>query len=452
MRDILIIVFIVIVQLNGYCQNELNIIVYDSISLEVLPFANAILEDSGRGNSTDLNGFCSIELDQFTRPDEVLACSYIGFKTKRINLKPSIIDTLKIYLMPEAVFIEEVTISGKLEQISGEELIKLAVKNIKHNYSSKSLRLKTFYREKLYENEKLIELNESLNEIYYTGYPQKNYVGKSFRAYWDEKQNNKLKGSLLYIGFPQFFKYYNTADDKCYVETKRISDNLSKHNTSSYILGGPLALTAMDKVKYLADFVDPNLKHKYEFTRKNALLIDSILCVAIGFKPKIATKVKQPWDKKIKYPLYSGTIYISKENYAVVKFECQFARRNKTIMYQIEQPWQIYPNTMTLEVNYDQIENGKWLLKSVRTKQYINAFSNIKWKILEDYLCIRELVITKINKDNNNDNTSYPLLKDVQGARLRSFSVKNIESKWKEFECSETFDLLKENIIDLEKR
>ncbi len=429
--------------------------VYDSISQEVLPFANVMLVNNQKGNATNIEGICTIDLGKNTRTKDTLVCSFIGFTTRKIIIQLPLADTLKINLSSNSKYLKEVLVSKKDERLSGRELVNNAIKNVKENYPVETVELETFYREKLFENNKFIELNESINSIVYTKYPQKGYAKKSFRQYWNSKQEwQKEEGFPLWVGLPQFFKYYNTVDDKCYVKTKRVSNNLSESDpkTYSYITGGPLALTAIDKVKYLADFMDPKLLGKYDYYRKNAVLIDGVLCIEVGFKPKVGTKpVHQPWNKKIGFPLYSGTICISKDDFAVVKFECQFSIINKTLGYQVQEPWQIYPTTISVQVKYNQLENGKWILNRVRTNQFIKANPKGKWKVLEDYNCIRELTVFNVQSDLGKARSNDKLLRDIESARLRSFTSEYDALIWEEFDKENTYKLSKKELEEIGK-
>lgn len=286
----------------------------------------------------------------------------------------------------------------------------------------------------------------------YTRYPQKGYARKSWRAYWNDVQEVKgSKAKLLYIGTPQFFKYYNSVNDKCYVLAKRTSDNLSDHYIRSIISGGPLALTAVDKVKYLADFFDKKLLRKYDYHRKEAVMIDSTLCIAVAFKPvSVLKNVGQPWNKKVEFPLYSGTIYISRSDFSIVKFECQFARNNRTTSYIINEPWQIFPGEIALEVNYKKRPSGKWFLDKVKTKQSFAANSSMKWFIPENYICTREFFVTRINPDHIKIPENTPLLRDINNAQLRTFTAAFNSAAWAEFDQEGKFSLTKKERDALE--
>lgn len=417
--------------------------VFDSTAHNVLPFANLTLTANHKGNATDLEGIATIKLDQNFSKTDTLICSYIGYQTKKIAIQLPFSDTFRIALSPSIVYLGAVTIRKKTEKLSGRELVENAIKNIKNNYVSETSNLDVFYRESLYENEKLIELNESLNLMIYTGYPQKGYVKKSWRAYWkDEQKQNSIKGDLLCVGTPQFFKYYNTVKDKCYVKSKRVSRNWSPHKIKAYIYGGPLALTAVDKVKYQADFLDKKLLKKYEYYRKEAVMIDSILCIAVGFKPISNLKnVSQSWDKKVEFPLYSGTIYISREDFTIVKFECQFARNNRTTRYVITEPWQMFPGAIALEVNYKQQNSGKWLLNNVKTQQTFKKNSSLKWKIHENYICTRELFVQGIDDYDEANLDENDLLRDINRAMLRWFPVAYNRDLWSEFDEQKSFKI-----------
>ncbi len=457
---------LLILPLVTFGQKQLIFHVFDANSKDDLAFANVFLEKNKIGDATDLKGLAKLEIHCQLINIDIVKCTYVGYEDKFIEVNLSEIDTVKISLKPKHIILEEVVVTENNESLTGKELVKAAIKNIKKNYVEKPSNLKAFYREKLVENDKCIEINEALCTFYYTKYPQKGYVKKSFRNYWsnefrdDHPSRGKVNGILLALGTPQFYKYYNTISDKCYIQTSAISDNLSEHSLNTWITGGPLSLTAIDKVKYLADFLDPKLINQYQYFRKDATYIDNVLCIAVSFKPKILLKsVFQSWNKKVHFPLYSGTIFISTKDFAIVKFESQFSPIARIRNDQLTEPWQIFPKSVIISVDYKRNLANKWYLKSVRTEQVIDRNSSLKWKIPENYNCVRELVITDIIMDNpqNFDNSNKSLFKDMNSAVLRNFRSSYNQELWQAFKTkghyptlsvTELEDLEKENSLD----
>ena len=308
-----------------FSQQKLYVKVINASTNQSLAFANVFLTNNQRGDATDLDGLAEIELQKDFKKDDLLKCSYVGFRDSTLEVQLHAGDTLLVRLQQEAIPLETVEVTSKFNSSTGKELVRQAIKNIKRNYVDKTSLLDAFYRESVYENEQCVLINEARAQLEYTRYPQKGFTKKSWRLYWKDKSGygkrakRKCK-TFVHFGHPQFFKYYNTAADKCRIIAARKSQNWSKECKFPFILGGPLALSAADKVKYQADFLDPKLIAKYDYQRDGAVLIDDQICLVVRFKPQFTLKsVHQPWDKKIEFALFSGTLYINMEDFAIVK-------------------------------------------------------------------------------------------------------------------------------------
>lgn len=451
---IFLILFFCIPDINA--QNSLTIKVRDSLSQTTLAFSNIILRSNMTGQYTNLDGIATFTTKKpFSLPDSI-QCSYLGYQTKYISITEIGPDTLFIDLIPSAIELGKIIIESTYQEMSGKSLVEVAVKNISKNYTSQNKTLHTFYRETIYESDTCIELNESINYITYTKYPQKKYVKKSWKKYWSndfhyEKQDTNYCGKLLFIGRPQFFKYYNTVDDRCFVQSSRLSNNLSKHQLFSHITEGPLAVSAIDKVKYLADFFDPKLMDRYQYNRKNAVYIDSTLCIAVGFKPKPSIRnVSQPYSKKIGFPLYAGTIYISLEDFVILRFESQWAQDNKVTDYRVFEPWQIYPTSIGITVDYKQNKNGKYRLHKVTSSQFLKANSSIKWFIPEDYICERQLIVLdEVQQFDQNKTLELP---DRHNATLRRLKGNYDPNLWQSVSTHPNYPTLSTNAMEALQR
>lgn len=443
-------------------QKNIVVQVMDARTQTPLVFANIFFEKSNVGDATDLNGVASFPLKSLLDEKDILECTYIGFENQGLEVFFKNRDTIKITLKPKLVALEEVVVIGKSQKLTGKEVIIESIKRIKENYLSTPSNLKAFYREKLLENDKCIEVNEALCTFYYTKYPQKHYNKKSFRKFYRDRdpfdrilRNNK-KDTLLFIGNPQFFKYYNTEKDECYIQTKGISDNHSTYNLRSLFYSGPLALTAIDKVKYLADFLDNKLLNKYAYSRKGATYVNGELCLMIGFQPTgLLKNVFQEWNKKVSFPIYSGTIYVSTENFAIVKFECQLSSIARLNSYKVNSGWQIFPTSLNVEVNYSKNKAGKWYLSTVKSEQFLKKNSSLQFPVLEDYRCLRSLNIyesstEKIKIFNKED---PHLLKDKLNDELRIFPIEYDEEVWTIFKNDGHYiSLTEKELAELESK
>ncbi len=147
-------------------------------------------------------------------------------------------------------------------------------------------------------------------------------------------------------------------------------------------------------------------------------------------------------------------MYQMRTDFAIVKFECQFSPIARIKSYQLSEPWQIFPKSTTVTVNYKKNSANKWYLKSVNTEQFIKQNSSIKWTIPEDYILKRALVVSEIElkEIQDFDNSNKDLFKDMQSARLRNFKSIYREEVWQDYKEKGHYPYLtKKELADLER-
>ncbi len=432
-------------------QIQLNIQITDKDNGEPLPLANILFQRNQIGVSTDLEGKAQVDFPKEALKTDSLFCSYIGYRDTFLVVKLNQNQSLQIALQSEVEQLSAIEVTGRPLDLTALEIVKEAIKNIKKNYPIKPTYLHAFYRETSYENKQTLNLNEAAVKFHYTGYPQKRFVKKAWKHYWKEdfKINfQKAKGRHIFMN-PQFFKYYNTINDQCKIIASRSSDNWSNYGIETAPWNGPLGLTSADKVKYLADFLDPKLLKSYTYEKQGAAYVNGTPCFIIHFKPfNLSKLVWQQWNNKIKFPLFAGKLFIDTETFAVVKIECQFSPDAKTDIYKKSIN---LSDIIALEIDYKKSEN-RWFLDHVKTYQVKH---DDEGNLLNsDYSLIRELWINKIDQTEvlAFDDTSLDLLKDMTTANLRDFTSSYNPDFWATYEQSNDFvPWPKKDKEDLEK-
>ena len=430
--------FIIAVTTSVSAQQVLTIQVTDKQSGEVLPFANIYLVRNGGGSTTDLAGQATVQLPKAYVIRDTLLCSYIGYRDTAIYVDFSSTSFLEVSLEPEIVQLQEVTVKQELSSITGNEIIEKVLKRIKDNYSRRTLELDGFYRETVYENDVCVEVNEAIVKLNYTRYPRKRYVKRSFRKYYSDSYYFRYtRGGGLLFGHPQYFKYYNTVNDEAEILASRTSDYLGEGLRVPAPRGGPLAMTALDKVKYLSDFLDKKLIDEYYYKKTGAAYIDDRLCYAINFYPSHQDKhVFQHWNKKMKFAVYSGTIFVDVDNFSVVKINCRFAEHAKLDIYRGGSNCLHFPQINDLTIEYSGFD-GMMCIKRVKSEQVIFPEpERLCVKVAHKYRCTRELTIQSVGvaSDKKKYSASDPnLLKDIQYANLRDFPSSYDEEGWEKY-------------------
>lgn len=434
-------------------QETLVVQVLNSETERSIAFANVYFTESKIGKTTDLDGFAIFNKTELNYGKDMLEVSFVGYQTQRTSLSSFSEDTIFVRLSRAMVRLPEVQVSSGAARLSGRELIEKAINSISKNYPQESTQMEGLYREMIYENQRCAWLNEALLQVDYEPYPQKNYARKSWKAYWDEQfyeewlPYRQYRKTLL-VGHPQFFKYYNSTKDRVFILSSRKSENLIEEKLEPELWSGPSGLIAADKLKFQADFLDPKLLDEYEYTREAALLIDSIVCIAVNFKPvELSSKIHQMWQEKISFPLFSGTVYLALEDLAVVRFECRFANPEKMNIYQVSDPWQIFPERIEVRVNYEK-SALHWFPRHIITEQILPANSSEKWNFSNNYRIKRELYLIP----RPSEREIGVEFRDIHRANLRDLPVPYKPELWDTFSRRGNYPKMgDQEITDLER-
>ena len=379
-------------------QHTISITISDAISKDKLAFANVYLKKNKIGASTNLAGEAGIILPKTFSPIDTLICSYVGYRDTALVVNLAETKSYYFTLTTDRILLPEISVKGSAKNWSALKIVKKAIKEIDENYPSKVSSFKGFYRELVRETESAIQLNEAFFEQKYASYPQKRYTRKAWRSYSDTYASADYNPSERHPIFlrAQYLTYHTVNEDQCNIVAARASNDTGQSEAEIIAVNGPLDLLAADKVKYLADFLDPRLVKKYAYKRAGAANINGEPCYIINFKPKnIDKNQNQDLGKKIKKPIYSGTLYISIEDLAIVKYECQLS---EGALYNTRYQKHI-PTGIQIICDYKKNSN-KWFLNSVKTVQKIN--SKTCEKINHNSSLTRELWVQKVSIENLN--------------------------------------------------
>ena len=397
---------------------------------EPLPYASIYLKNNKIGTASDELGKYTLRIKNFNglKKIDTLKVSYIGYKeylnalyinSNHYVVNPKLIESISI--------LEEVVVSVNQKRIPAEDIIKKTISSIKHNFNQKEVVLSGFYRELIKEDEKWIELNEAAINLDYNNYPQKGFIKKAWREYWDRGATSsyaKTYGDVF--RHSQYFPYYTSSFDKAHIISSRVSLNQSKYGKEPAPLGGPMDLVSLDKAKYLYDFLDPKLVKYYIYNLKREEIIDGKSYYVLNFKPRNSylKSIAHRWDKKFNEAVYVGQIYILKENFSILKFHFQFSTDSNFGIYQRSI---FFPDFLSAEVNYQNF-NGKQILKNISIKQRKTIDIGAK---KASYICRRDLSVLAVKPfDKETDNPS-DVLEFTNTSSLREFSTKYDSVFWK---------------------
>ena len=420
----------------------LNIEVSDSISGEVLPYANLYMKKSGIGTTTNMDGIASFDIAKLSKSDTMIV-SYIGYVEKaQWVVKIDKETPLKVKLIPSFQYLDELVVIAK-KTPKPEKIIKKAIQAIKKNYSTDDVILKSLYRETIFEEGPCIQLNEAYLKTYYTSYPQKKMDSKIWMDwYYDASYAFEVEGDKF---FKPLLKDFNTKQDKQRVLGSRRSENWSNWGINTTIIGDPLLILAFDKIKYLYDFFNPKVLNKYTFNYEGKRQMNGELCFVLSFYPKSNDRrFVINMSRKNKSAIYIGQIYISCDSYALVNFQYKLA---------VERDFGFFQNRMPLdyfvEMNYKK-NDGLWFIDNVKfseTKQ-VGEKQNGE-SIL--HTVVQEIFVLGVQQDNIMPFPDSSIFKSTAYSSLRYYNQNYNPAYWNNLTEDEIVDIDKSIINDLEK-
>lgn len=420
---------------------EIKIIVTDFVTNEPLPFANIYFKKSGVGASTNMAGIAYFKQASLLSQDS-LVVSYIGYdKYMQFYSKNSQSNSIKVKLKSSSQLLSEV-VAKYVKPPKPEKLIKAAIRNTSKNYSTKAAIHHSLYRETVEENGTFIQLNEAFVDTYYSGYPQKNLDRKIWRDwYYDDSYSFELEGNRF---FYPLLKDFNTKADKQRIVASRHSDNLSKYDIETTLIGEPLLLFAFDKIKYQYDFFNTAILNKYQFEHQDTEIIDGESCYVISFYPK-STKHKFTVDqsRKNKFPIYIGRFYIAEESLALVKFQYKLA---------VDRDFGFFEKRIPLDYEVEMNYRKKGNLYSVKNIKFSETKRVGKKENGESILHVanKELYVLNTKTKNITPFADSLLFKSTKYSSIRHYKKNYNPEYWNDLELDSTLQLSEKLIADLE--
>ncbi|MEM6379877.1 MAG: hypothetical protein AAF705_16890, partial [Bacteroidota bacterium] len=270
---------------------------------------------------------------------DTIVISYIGYDLKEFPFaKQKAGNQLEVNLSTSTETLTEVVIEY-VNPPKPEKVIRKAIRKTDENYSNQALVHKVLYREILKEDDQYIQLNEAITKTYYTAYPQKKLDSRIWQDwFYDESYAFDIDGNRY---FYPLLKDFNTKQDQQMVLASRHSENLSQYGIETVLIGDPLLLFALDKIKYQYDFLNPSILNRYQFKHEQEESVNGEDCYVISFYPKESKRrFRIDQSRKNRNAIYIGRMYITKASFAVLKFQYKLA---------VERDFGFFENKMPLD-------------------------------------------------------------------------------------------------------
>ena len=237
------------------------------------------------------------------------------------------------------------------------EIVEMALKNIRKNYSEVPNMMTGFYREYIRQRRDYLSISEAVVDIY--------------KAPYSSMQNDQVK---IFKG--------------------RKGSNVKKADTLMVQLqGGPNVSMLLDIVKNTDLSIALDNLDNYQFEFGSMVNIDDKLNWVINFSPNV---VKED-------PLYFGKLYISQDNMAITRAEFSLDlndedKASRVFVQKKPMGLLFMPTSTSYLVTYKE-QNGKYYLNYVR----VDLKFRCDWKkrlFKNNYTVMSEVAITDRREDN----------------------------------------------------
>lgn len=304
--------------------------VLDHLTNKPVVFASVFQTGSSIGTVTNSDGEFILKIPGKIT-EGTISITYLGYKTKEIEISGLLKGKQTILLEQYAIPIEEVVIKN----LDPLELITAALNKIRLNYNIFPEMQTGFYRETIKQNRNYVSVSEAVLDIYNAGYKE-NFDFDRIRIFKGRKSKDVKRMDTILVKFQ----------------------------------GGPRTAMFLDLVKNPGVLLDPEMFEYYSFTLSGIVKVNDRNNYVISFDQKISTE----------YPLYQGKIYIDVESFAITSVDFQISE--KSIENAAKMLVKKKPASMNIDVesghylvNYRQIE-GTWVLNYVRSE----VTFKIKWQ------------------------------------------------------------------------
>ncbi|MCU4164870.1 carboxypeptidase-like regulatory domain-containing protein [Carboxylicivirga caseinilyticus] len=288
--------------------------IMDSDNGSPLIFANLTVEDTNIATVSNSEGDFSLKIPK-EMLNKKLTVSYIGYKSKMVDIKDLKGDKNKIKLELLTVSLDAINVFPKDPYL----LIQAVIQRRNENYIQEESLMTAFYRETIKNRRQYASLSEAVVEVY--------------------------KHS-----------YGNDRQDVIRLMKGRKSADYSKLDTLVFKLqGGPYSTIMLDIMKNPYMILDYDVLEDYTFSIANITREDNRLLYVLEF-------AQREW---VQEPLFYGKLYIDAESLAIVNATYNINTEDQAAvarMFIKRKPAgaQVYPTEASYMVSYRE-KDGKWI-------------------------------------------------------------------------------------------
>jgi len=242
--------------------------VYDNENKTAIPFAAIGIVEENIGTITNYDGFFMLKIPA-SLIGTSLVVSHLGYMSHRIPVQLLNGQQIDFYLARRVISIQEVII----RYIEPNLLIEKAMEQRKVNYAVDPVYLTTFYREGVQKNNKYISYSEAVFKVYKSPYSVSEH-----------------------------------SDQVKLLKSRKVQDANPGDTVFLKLKAGVQSALQLDIVKCIPSFLDQTPPVEYKYVYSNL----------VSYNAKDAYAITFVQNADLKKALYSGTIYIEKEDFALL--------------------------------------------------------------------------------------------------------------------------------------
>lgn len=327
--------------------------VKDTKTHDPVPFASVSVPGTDVGTVTNSEGEFSIKINKSLNA-EFIEISHLSFTNKKFKIAESVGDERVFYLEQHVYQLKTTSIRPK----EPRDIVMMALRNIKRNYSENVNMMTGFYRESIRQRHDYLSISEAVVDIH----------------------------KAAYSGL--------TGSDQVKISKGRKGNNVKRADTLMVQLqGGPNVSMLLDIVKNTDLSIALDNLDNYLFEFASVVNIDDKPNYVISFSPNV---VKPE-------PLYFGKLYIEQESLAITRAEFsldlsdgdkaakQFVQRKPAGLI-------FLPTATSYLVTYKE-NKGKYYLNYVRIELKFRCDWKKRW-FKNFYTIVSEVAITDRREDN----------------------------------------------------
>jgi len=324
----------------------------DASSHQKIVFASVSVPGTDIGTVTNSDGEFILKVKKSLNA-EFFEITHLGYVNKKFEINSSLGNDRVFYMEQHTFPLQELIVRPK----EPRDLVKMALRNIKLNYSEKPNMMTGFYRESIKQGREYLSISEAVVDI-----SKASYTGM---------QSDQVK-----------------------VFKGRKGSNVKKADTLMVKLqGGPNVALLLDIAKNNDLIISLDSLDNYAYEMTSVVNIDDKPNYVISFTPKV----------NISYPLYYGKLYITEDNLAITMAEFsldltdaekasrQFVRTKPTGLI-------FTPTATSYLVTYKQ-QGAKYYLNYVRIELKFKSDWKRKW-FKNNYTIMSEVAITDRHENN----------------------------------------------------